>query len=184
MSYPSSEIENQAVVVEQLLLPLAVGAATNISPSLVPYTGALCQDPTTPGTLYVANGSDWIPIQSGGTSSSVTGVTLSNSGQPSFTGCSVLLTKLDSTTSNKVISIYVAQTITVTAAGLWSSPAGIVTGAYVPVNGQLSLQSCVITTSAGVINTYLSIAANGSVGIYSPATSGSLTINSVSSSYI
>lgn len=55
----SSEINNQVVSVQQLVIPTGTGIANNTSPSIPPIAGSLAYDATTPGIPYTGNGTLW-----------------------------------------------------------------------------------------------------------------------------
>lgn len=88
----SSIIDNQSVQIQQLLSPKGVGVATNSSPSLTALAGSLAYDTTTPGSLYVGNGSTWVASGVGSISLSSAGL-----GAPIYAS-------IPSTASNKVIN--------------------------------------------------------------------------------
>lgn len=55
----SSEINNQAVSVQRLVIPVGTGIATNTSPSIPPIAGSMAYDATTPGIPYTGDGTLW-----------------------------------------------------------------------------------------------------------------------------
>jgi len=158
----TSIIDSQSVDIEQLVIPICVGATTN-NPSLLPYAGSLCYDYTTPGVLYTGSGIVWTPggntigpgiatidnlvafgdatgtelIDSGVsiTSAIVSNITFSKSGQPSLSNCSTYCTKTKTGTLTMVtVDIYPNQAITPTSNGDWLSDIPIVPDAYLPTS--------------------------------------------------
>lgn len=56
----SSQINNQTVAVQKFFIPIGTGIANNTSPSLTPTSGGIAYDRTTPGILYIADGTNWV----------------------------------------------------------------------------------------------------------------------------
>lgn len=59
MAEPLSIMNNQAVNVQQCILPIGVHIQSNVNPSLDPYPAALAYDEGVPGTLFIGNGVTW-----------------------------------------------------------------------------------------------------------------------------
>ena len=168
----SSIIDNQAVSVQQLLAPICVGAGTNISPSLPPIAGYLASDTTTPGILYVGNGTSWVESYVNPSPVVITGATLTLAGQPTYTVGSIYLSKLSSGTySMKTININIVQSQVTTSAGIWQSANGVIPAAYLPLIptsvSYTAFFPCVISgASAGFISTYFFINTSGAIGFH------------------
>jgi hypothetical protein len=131
----TSIINNQQATIDQLITPLVVGITT-ISPSLVPYSGALGWDKTTPDDLYLGNGSAWIPISASGgitvTDAVVGPFFMTSAGNPTLT----VLLRLQKIVSATVAMVHWTLTvntgIVATVPAVWVSPPAEVPAGYIP----------------------------------------------------
>jgi hypothetical protein len=131
-----SQFDGQEYSIQQLVVPLGVGIASNTSPSIAPVSGSLAQDATHPGSLYVGTGSAWQATSSASTPNVITGFTMTNSGgQPSLTNCSLVLQNLGSGTfAQTVFTLVLNQQITSNATGTftWNSVNALFSVPYLP----------------------------------------------------
>jgi len=187
----SSEINNQAVEIDQLILPYGTGITTNTNSSLLPIKGSMCVDVVNYSQAYIGTGTSWVPA-SGGVNNSftteVTGITLSLAGQASFTGCSLRGVYIASGSQNKAVvtlTVSINASIAVTAAGDWVSPAGVIPVLYRPVAGALYFPCTCNGSVGGIVNTYFEInsSGSGSIIIHNPASSGNMSFYTLSCSY-
>lgn len=165
-----------------IILPIGTGIYNNSSPSIEAVEGAVACDHSIPGAIYCGNGSLWQQSSIG--LATIVSTTLTKTGQPSLTTCDLYLAQLTmGTYVQKSLVLNMQQTITVTAAGNWQSANGVVPTAYLPnsfyVGAYQPLFNCVLVTGAGNITTTGYITTAGAVGIYNPASSGSVTFTSM-----
>lgn len=172
------------------IVPTGTNIASNVSPSLVAANGALAVDSTTPG-LYYGNSNIWYPVSSGN-ALKLTGVTLSLSGQPSLTNCTLFIDKITvGTNTIKVFLLDINQTITVSANGNWLSTNTTIPAAYAPSapsGTYTQTGTCVFNnTVSGQTVSYWFIIPSGStasIGFYQPASSGNISMDSISGIYM
>ena len=105
------------------IIPSGTGISSNTSPSIPPISNALASDSSIPGSLFCGSSSLWIPSSSG-TPLIITGITLSSSGEPSFTNCTLYLyVQTQGTYTIKSYFLDINQTITtVSITDIWTSP--------------------------------------------------------------
>lgn len=136
----SSEINNQPVTIEQIVVPLGVNIATNASPSLTPINGALAQDVSKPGSLFIGNGTNWEAVFGGGSGNSdayILNITMtSGNGSPSFTGCTLYLQKyVDANSGFKMASFQLTvnnTSVGATTPNNWVSSAAVIPADFMP----------------------------------------------------
>lgn len=136
----SSEINDQAVKVNQIVIPVGKGIKANVDPSLPPLNGALAQDVTEAGTLYIGDGNAWslvasdsgVAEASSSTASQFT-MTASN-GSPSFANCALACQKIK---ISGLSFVFLELTINATSAGastpeVWTSGSGVIPPTFRP----------------------------------------------------
>jgi hypothetical protein len=190
----SSEINNQFVNIQQLVTPQCVNTIT--SPSLPLTAGALVYDKSTPNSLYFSNGTQFLQVVggSGGTggSDSVLGtginvgpITFTGSGVSGMTGSMTIQSIEIGSTYQNILTVKLYQSPNVGAATTWTSPAGTIPPEFIP-SGPYRYAPYELYSSAasGYTTTWFYIDSSGVIHINNTATSGSVTIDQLSMTYL
>lgn len=129
-----SIINGQSAIVQKITPPAGVNILSNSSPSLTPSVGSLALDVTTPGSLYVGNGSSWLSAPTSNVTATVGPFNMTLGGQPSFTGCTMTFSTVTAGGVNfKLFSLDIHQSQTTTGSGTWTSPSSTIPAAYQPL---------------------------------------------------
>jgi len=173
----STVIDYQSHSLQNITIPSGKGIATNTNPSLPPINGSLATDPTTAGVVYVGNGAAWAEVSGSsgveGVSETASQFSLTRSGQPSLTNCSIACQKISVGDVNLVtITLQINQQITVTGQGIWGSSVGTVPQDYVPPTIMYAPIIAYRDDTTTFYSTFFNIANNGVIGLYSLPTSG------------
>lgn len=139
----SSEINNQAVKIDQIIIPQGKGVSTNVDPSLPPINGALAQDVTTAGKLYIGDGALWGAVASDNNvedaSSYQNPLFSMNSGgsNPNFVTCRLVLQKIKISGLSMVFLELVlnATSLNATCPDTWTTAAPVLPVGYRPPPG-------------------------------------------------
>ena len=177
----TSIINNQAVSIQQDVLPLGKGIFNNTTPSLPPLLGAMAQDVSTPGLMYIGDGNNWT-APTGGISGSgvvVTGVSFDKAGQTSFTNCIVHLQKtITGTAGNDTMihmTVFIENTFATTSSGEWTTSTTPIPVGYRPQGP--SYFPCIVfvsTATPNQQNSYFHADTTGNIGFFLP-TGGSVS---------
>jgi hypothetical protein len=163
----SSEINNQSVNIQQLVTPEGINIATG-SPSLSPINGALAMDSTQAGILYIGNGSTWNGIPSI-SDSTVTGITLTQSGQPNVNATLYLQKIVSQTITMVYYSMDLNWSSSPTASGTWETSSGTVPTGFTPATGTFASFTTIATTE-GIQTAQLTINTAGLIKLIYEAT--------------
>lgn len=185
----STIIDNQNVSLNQIVLPIGTGIASNTSSSLTPLLGSLAID-ASDSKIYSGSGLLWSSISNGVTSAasySVNNVNFDLAGQTGISG-KVTLTYISAAGNvgaQVMLSVDINSSITVTTIGNWASAANIIPVLYRPSAGSLYFPCIVNGSVGGLQNTYFQINSSGTGGIiiHSPQASGTMGWYTVSCVY-
>lgn len=193
----SSEINNQNVTINQMLAPIAVGAAANMSPSLPALPGALAYDQTAPTSLLLGNGSSWYTLQgttgggpnvtASGTGTTLSNVTLTATNQPSMTGCNFTFENITvGGVSMKSFNFdYGGRTTAVTGGTTYISATGTMPPAFLPSQGGgLTVSSCWSFNGSAYVELHMSlVGSNGQFQLVFP-TAGTYNVYQAGTNYV
>lgn len=166
----SSEINNQVLNIQQLIVPGGTGITNNSSSSLPPIKGALAYDVTS-GTMSIGSGTNWGLISPTPTSSSTSFVTapfnLTKAGVI-VAGCTLsFITLTVGTVTFKFMSLNAPNGSY--SGGDWLSPTGIIPTAFLPtVSAVKTYLPCwvIVPTSPQIYATYFYIDTTGTFGMH------------------
>lgn len=152
---------------------------SNSSPTLNPTSGTIATDNGLQGSLVLGNGGTWLSVPTC-TATTITGVTLSNGTQPSYTNCTIycqativgtVVSGTPQFVTIKHIVVAINATITPTAAGTWSSPAFTIPTAYTANSGNTIVLPFSFGTNTSSTNTLSSfgISSSGILSVRLPS---------------